>query len=253
MGGWADDPGAAPIPPARLVMLPYVGPVPSVETAAPGYGADAPQAFMVEMGTDQPPLGTHFHVVDQFQVIPRGSGRLGRHAIGPGSVHYADRLTPYGLLAAGRDGLAYVTLRSTTDTGAYYMPGRRDDLQAGLAAASRPAEARRNLTFELHDNGSGAPGDQTLVEADDGLRVSRLLLAPSESRAVAPVGGSGAYLVVLAGTVAGEPDTGADHGVGALRWVGPGGRPIVTAGPVGAVIAFLQLPTRSAGSDPRPA
>ena len=146
---WCDDQGGGPIPPDHVGMRAYLGPVPEVATDAPGYGDGGPQAFMVEMGAATAPLRTHFHVVDQFQVVVHGGGTLGRHRLGPGAVHYADALHPYGPLAAGPDGLAYLTLRATSDTGAWFTPDRRDDLAARRAgepagcAAAQPVVRRR--------------------------------------------------------------------------------------------------------------
>ena len=48
-------------------------------------GAMSPTVFLVE----QPPhsvLDPHFHAQNQFQVVKQGSGTLGPHAVGPGSV-----------------------------------------------------------------------------------------------------------------------------------------------------------------------
>src|SRR5690606_27722696 len=52
----------------------------------PEKGTRLPQAFLVE-NTPHRVLRTHYHDVDQFQVIVQGDGTLGRHAVRPYSVH----------------------------------------------------------------------------------------------------------------------------------------------------------------------
>ena len=46
--------------------------------APPPGAAGEPHAFLAE-GTPQRTIGTHFHIVDQFQVIVSGGGVLGKH------------------------------------------------------------------------------------------------------------------------------------------------------------------------------
>lgn len=239
--GWIDDVGASEIPRARIGMLPYVGPVPEVDVDAVGFGHRSPQAFMVEMGAGQPPLRTHFHVVDQFQVVVRGSGRLGRHELLPGSVHYADQCTPYGPLSAGPAGLAYVTLRSSTDTGAHFMPESRTGLRDRLAdTGERPPAARRNVSFDVPP-GDGAPGVTELLAHDGGLHLGAVTLVPHGCHGIGPIGGSGAFLVVTRGHVV---DGESVRRPGALRWLAPGQAARISAGPEGATLALLQLPAR---------
>ena len=52
--------------------------------------SDGPQAFVVEMLQPNAKLEAHFHDVDQFQVVVRGEGKLGRYALRPITIHYAD-------------------------------------------------------------------------------------------------------------------------------------------------------------------
>jgi hypothetical protein len=58
----------------------------------PPKGTRLPQAFLVE-NTPHRQLRTHFHDVDQFQVIVSGGGTLGKHAVRPYSVHARTRPT----------------------------------------------------------------------------------------------------------------------------------------------------------------
>ncbi len=234
---WCDDQGGKPIPPDHVGMRAYLGPVPEVATDAPGYGDGTPQAFMVEMGAATAPLRTHFHVVDQFQVVVHGSGMIGRHPLGPGAVHYADALHPYGPLAAGPDGLAYLTLRARSDTGAWFTPDRRDDLAARRAGEPRAAN-RRNVSVDV-DAATARPGVSDLVEDPDGLRIASVALGEREAATV-QVGGSGAYAVVLTGAL--EPARGRARQPGALAWSPPGGTLDLVAGGAGAVAVVVQLP-----------
>jgi len=112
----------------------------------PGRGA---QAFLVHQDPGWV-LPVHFHMQYQMQVVVGGGGTLGRHAVGPGSVHYAAPHSAYGPLTAGPDGLEYFTLRVLTDKGAWYMPEsrpmmdaarRKDQATGDLPAGAAPAGA----------------------------------------------------------------------------------------------------------------
>src|SRR3954470_14747220 len=46
---------------------------------------------------------THFHIVDQFQVVLDGGGTIGRHQLAPYGVHFTRAYTPYGPLIAGAE------------------------------------------------------------------------------------------------------------------------------------------------------
>jgi hypothetical protein len=90
----------------------------------------APTVFLVE----QPPnysVATHFHRQNEFQIVVQGSGRLGRHAIGPYTIHYAGAYTGYGPLVSGPEGLFYFTLRFAFDKGPLYPSTDRALLRRG--------------------------------------------------------------------------------------------------------------------------
>lgn len=59
-------------------------------------------------------LATHFHDIDQFQVVVAGSGSMGRHQLQPDVVHIARGLKPYRSLlsGSGEEDIAYLTLRA---------------------------------------------------------------------------------------------------------------------------------------------
>ncbi len=90
----------------------------------------SPTVFMVEMqaNTSTPP---HFHRNNQFQVVVKGGGSIGPHALGEVTVHYAGAYTGYGPLVAGDAGLSYITLRPVFETGAQWIPAQRDQMVRG--------------------------------------------------------------------------------------------------------------------------
>lgn len=105
-------------------------------------------------------LPVHFHMQHQFQVVLRGSGTLGKHALEPGSVHYTSPQSGYGPIVAGDDGLDYFTLRVLTGKGAWYLPEARPFMDPGLFKEQQWGSLR---------GGSGL-GWQTLINArNDGL------------------------------------------------------------------------------------
>ena len=78
---------------------------------------DTPMAFLAE-GSANRVLRTHFHEVDQFQVMYNGSGAVGRTPVGPGAVHFSRAYTPYGPISYSDKGLGFITLRAHRDPGA---------------------------------------------------------------------------------------------------------------------------------------
>ncbi len=91
----------------------------------------APNVFMIESSENRI-LDTHFHDVDQFQIVVGGGGKLGKHTLAPYSVHFARAFTPYGPLVSGPGpGVAYVTLRARAcpTGGAQRLPAHREKLE----------------------------------------------------------------------------------------------------------------------------
>ena len=60
----------------------------------PAPGSIYPMAFLVEQDAGAV-VGAHYHQADQFQVVVGGTGRLGRHDVAPGAIHYAGAWSPY--------------------------------------------------------------------------------------------------------------------------------------------------------------
>jgi len=165
----------------------------------PEQGMPCPQAFLVEQQPKQV-ADPHFHLIDQFQVVVGGGGLMGKRPIHGIAVHYANAYTTYGPLAAGPDGIHYITMRNRWDTTlAHFMPKCRGELKS---------EPRRHLLIDpvtpatleqLADMAS--PVFQSLHEADDdGLAVWRYRIPAGQAvDGPDPADGAGQYWLVLAG------------------------------------------------------
>ena len=159
----------------------------------------SPTVFLVE----QPPhsvLAPHFHTRNQFQVIRDGSGTLGPHAVGPGSVHYAGAFTGYGPVVAGPAGLSYFTIRAGYETGANFLPAARDRLRRG---PKRHAQGPVHPPLPIAAlRGLASASRVQLIAPQDDLQAYALQLAPRALLAPEEPVGSGQFQLVLAGTLA---------------------------------------------------
>lgn len=210
-----------------------------------------PQAFLVE----QPPhwkLQTHFHQRDQFQVVIRGGGTLGQHAVRPLAVHYASAHSGYGPLLAGDEGLWYLTLRVVSDTGAWYLPDAREHLKLRIpkqqlhAAPSAAVDAAGLRTL-------AQPEQETLIAPDAGGLAAWMLRLPAEARRDAPAGaqsGGGRFHVLTQGSLRVADDE--LEGL-AIAYAGPGDTFALHAGPAGAEVLVLQFPAAALRPVPEPA
>ncbi len=213
-----------------------------------GWDPAHPQAFFVEQAPGSV-VRPHFHDTDQFQVVVGGDGVLGKHAIGPVTVHYTAAYTGYGPIAAGSGGLDYFTLRNRFAPRPYFYPESRHE--------NKPARRRQLVAGPVDcgpagrsgSDGPGGPGNSgpaTLTALFDGEE-----------------NGVGAWLLRLdAGDEAAGPATGAGGGQYHLVIDGAllhGGKslprrscvfvdsdeppPAFAAGPEGLHLLILQLPT----------
>lgn len=167
--------------------------------APPEHGMPCPQAFLVEQQPNQiaPP---HFHLIDQFQVVVAGGGMFGKRPISDISIHYANAYTTYGPIAAGPDGLHYITMRNRWDTTlAHFMPKCRDELKP---------ERRRHLLIDPVKAATpsdlaalASPAAQSLHETEeDGLGMWRYRIPGGQAvDGPDPHSGAGQYWLVLAG------------------------------------------------------
>jgi hypothetical protein len=209
---------------------------------------DGPQAYLAVQGAQVDEIPTHFHSVEQFQYVVTGSGVIGGRPVEAGVVHYADRFTPYGPLRAGPSGMTYATLRPCHDTGVFVMPAARHRLAGLVQASARPAGDRRQHTVDLRaptetSGGTGPSAWTDLRQGADGLRIA---VTGIPAHAAAPpftVGGCGAYLVVVSGTI---DDGGGPYAAGSIMWRGAGDSVRCHAAAGGAQLALLQFPSATA-------
>jgi hypothetical protein len=153
--------------------------------------SDEPSTHLVEI----PPgfvIEPHFHGTNQYQLVVDGSCTLGKASLSPGAFHYADAYTPYGPIVAGKDGLAFFTLRQTAYAGAHEMPGSKALMKkkAGRNFITNADlnRARGTDRVELHVEASGPCAYELSASPEDVLPISRH-----------PHGGT--YLAILAGEV----------------------------------------------------
>ena len=212
--------------------------------------AGAPNVFMIESSENRI-LETHFHDVDQFQIVVGGGGSLGRHKLAPYSVHFARAFTPYGPLVSGAGGgVSYVTLRAREcPTGGAQrlpehrakldaMPGRQPWQVTGVPRFSSPGEQGVNM--------QPIPG----LKDDQGLAGYALSMKPgAKTLAPDPAVGDGQYVVVLEGGLLHEGREKRDITV---VFVPPGDKAFeIIAGAEGLEALILNFP-KPAGSNNSP-
>ncbi|MCH9673717.1 MAG: hypothetical protein K0U93_19915 [Gammaproteobacteria bacterium] len=206
-----------------------------------------PQAYLVEQPSDST-VATHFHDTNQFQVFVHGVGAFGRKPLDGLMVHYAGAHTAYGPIAAGGDGIHYMTLRNNWDSGAKTLPENRHRMRS-VTRVHRFAENVMPSAPSLAKD-TVARTDLIALE-EDGLGVCRFDIGPAR---VCDIGfefeGAGAYALVIAGEVEHEGD---DYETHSLIYVAEDESPIsVTAGSAGASVLFLQFPPEPTFADSEP-
>jgi hypothetical protein len=198
----------------------------------------APQAFLVEQDANQVIL-PHFHEQNQFQVVVRGGGLLGRNPVAAITVHYAGAYTGYGPITAGPEGLWYFTLRPMMDSGAKFLPESRPQLKAGpkkhyhsAQIVPLPESALRGL----------ARVASTIVQDDaDGMRVETIRVPPGMTTAGPdPAAGGGQFFLVTSGALRSNDKL---HGRLACLWNASGADALrIEAGEGGVEVLLLQCP-----------
>ena len=160
--------------------------------------SDSPQGFLIESSPNRL-LRTHFHEVDQFQVIVAGDGTLAKHDLAYGGVHFARAFTPYGPIINGKGGLSFLTLRARRDPEyAQFIP----ECKARLVETKRkPWQITRLPEFVSTTDGCTVKPLSDMNDAN-GLSAVACTLAPGASYvAPDPAGTDGQYIVVLGGSV----------------------------------------------------
>ena len=200
---------------------------------------DTPQALLVEQSANSviPP---HFHGINQYQVVVKGGGMLGKHRVAPVCIHYANAYTGYGPLNAEDEGIYYFTLRAQSEPGAFFFPEGRKFQQ--------PNE-RRNLTADvaiLPDDSALKSMDAIEQEVvfpleDEGLAAWNLRMGPNmEFTGPDPATGGGQYYVVMNGDLIHDGET---YEKWSCVFVEPPEEGLdIQAGPAGLEVLILQYP-----------
>jgi hypothetical protein len=200
------------------------------------------QAYLVEQPADST-VAPHFHDTNQFQVVVHGTGAFGKQALSGLLVHYAGAHTPYRPIVAAEQGVHYFTLRNNWDSGAKIMPENR----AKLRKVKRVHRMATNVDVPSVQTLKGVALDLTdivPVEAD-GLGVRRFDVGPGRTCEVGfDVAGAGAYMLVLAGSIAYAQVVYETHSL--IHTAADEAPPTVVAGADGARVLLLQYPPEPA-------
>jgi hypothetical protein len=162
---------------------------------------DTPVAFLVEKKAHAI-IPTHFHEVNQFQVIVEGHGTLGKHEVRPFTTHFTNGFTGYGPIVAAAEGLAFFTLSNRFDPGgARYFPAGRSFM--------KPAPKRHRLSDPVVPSDAVAlrsrrcaVQETVLPPEADGLAAWFLRAVPDTLTSLpmsSPQGGQ--YILVAGGTL----------------------------------------------------
>ena len=177
-------------------------------------GLSAPQAFLVEQGANEVVL-PHFHEQNQFQVVVRGGGSVGRSAVAPITVHYAGAYTGYGPISSG------------------------DDMQPG------PKKHYQSAALESMPDGDLAklarPQTQAINSDPEGPTVEVLRVPPQQRlTAAGPVRGGGQFFFVTGGSLLAN---GVEYPKWSCLWVSSSDSAFeVVAGTSGVEVLLLEFP-----------
>jgi hypothetical protein len=204
--------------------------------------SDAPNCKLIE----QQPHGvlqSHFHIVDQFQIMVAGEGLLGKHQVAPYTVHFAAKHTGYGPITAGEQGLHYMVFRLGKDAGAGYLPEQRGDMKdlprrhvMGAPVGCLNDVKRSALTSTLEY--------KAIAMQTDGL-CATIYQAPAQQRIVGPepTSGRGQFIYIAAGAAKFDGQT---HEAGTAIFIAPTDpAATLTTDISGAEILVMQFPRAS--------
>lgn len=197
---------------------------------------DHPVAFLAE-GVPHRVIRPHFHQVDQFQVIVKGGGVIGKHPLSLNAVHFSRAHTPYGPLTGDERGVGFLTLRAHWDPGAQYLPDKKEKLIA--VEGRKPWQCTEAPNFDGDAEINVRPFTQ--IKDERGLGAWSIKLAPGASMQSPDVSNSnGQYLIVTKGSVTFQ---GKEYKALSIGFTKPheGSFPIV-AGPEGVEALALNFP-----------
>lgn len=202
--------------------------------------SDEAQAFLIEQAPNSI-LPVHFHFQQQFQLFVGGSGTIGKTPIAPLTLHYATPHSGYGPLTAKEDGIAYLTVRPLSDTGAWFLPDSRSELRTDLNKFQRHTAPQSLVTDAQLKQLTELTLETLLAPEDNGLAAWLMRLPPGAS-AQAPAATArheGRFYVVTKGALRQNGDT-----LPALGTIHvPSGETIeLTADADGAEVVVLQFP-----------
>ena len=166
---------------------------------APKERPDLPQAFLIE-STPGRLLPTHFHEVDQFQVVVKGVGTLAKHKLAARGVHFARGFTPYGPIRNGEEGIGFMTLRARRDPrDAQFLTDRRWRLDE--VPERKPWQFTQMPQFPEIEYGVTIHRIEGLKD-ERGLEGWSVVMGPqAEAGLPAPAGSDGQFIVVLKGNL----------------------------------------------------
>ena len=203
----------------------------------------APTCYIAESTPGRKNL-THYHTTDQFQVVCRGKGTLGRREIGFGAIHFARAYTPYGPLDYGAD-LGFFAVRARRDEGNKIMPAARKELEA--IPDRKPWQVSAMPDFDLNPGPSGVAMKAVEgVKDERGLAAySMVMKAGAAGHSIDPSKGDGQCILVMKGGILHE---GALKNDPAMIWVDNNDPPFrLLAGPQGATLLILNFPVPGGG------
>jgi rubredoxin len=191
--------------------------------------------------------GTHFHAVDQFQVVLAGKGKRGKHDLVPYDVHFARAYTPYGpILADAEIGLTFFALRAHSDPGSQRLPDKLEKLKQ--IPNRQPWQISRLVTFPEIQSGTDAMLQAVPdIKDENGLAAYMLTMKPNaRGYAPDPSSSEGQYLVVANGSVLHNNN---EYKTWALGFVEPTeGSFEIQAGPDGLEAFVLNFPRVKPGA-----
>ena len=212
----------------------------------PGTIDNQPQAFLVERPYANALIKPHFHDIDQFQVVVKGDGRIGKKEVRPVTFQYADAYTPYGPIIARDKGISFFTLRNVASGGHFSMPGSRHLM---------PCRAGRNIAgvFEV-DAPPPKAGEIERIELmqpqEDGVNAIGIRLGANTRTVGMPSDAGGQYYLVCRGSLVQDGNEMKTDSM--IRVETDEAAPTLEAGSDGADVLVLQFarPSDRPGSDP---
>ena len=205
-------------------------------------GADGdvghPMAFLAE-GTPHRVIKPHFHDVDQFQVIVKGGGVIGKHALSLNAVHFSRAHTPYGPLTGDERGVGFLTLRATWDPGAQYLHNAESKEKLVKLDSRKPWQVTEAPNFD--GNADVNVNTFQTIKDERGLAAFSIKLAPGATMMSPDITQTnGQYLIVTSGSLNYE---GKDYKAVSIGFSKPSEKqfPII-AGPEGVEAVVLHFP-----------